>query len=530
MPAMQPGPAPSSPAAMGSSFRNPRPDSADQEGTAESHAGDENEVRIASSELPVAGPDETEPQKSEETGSRGAAEHKVETTSMASSTEAMAKGASLCAAHPDVSEPSVPCFGIQLSPDLQPASVVISSEPSRTKDADEQASPASLESAGIQPQASALSAEGLSKSTRRPSIPVLLDGMDTLTSPAHKIGVLDWAVAEPLHLHYETAQAIKLPPRSEWWVHEKEASERRVEALEARLRSAQAAQDPVVEWNLHRLEDTLDSPCDESRASPKGIPLPQMEQAFHDEEGLEAAATALLRSAADEEWSRPRGAGTSGHMYPTTDDDWAAPLFSPSSRRNESRTAQSSLLDPAAEAPSAGPIPSWIYRGVGAVPLPPRPVSATAGSTGSTGAARKPLEALDDQLQHLLLLQEQQLQRQMQLQEHQCRLQEMQLQQQEQQLEAQQRERERQERLDTLREQQRQFDTQRKMRPPESPSVAAQLPYHLQQQQQQQEMLNHILLLHQSAQLQQLRQVQTEQDRHLRDCFCSGSEFKLTDL
>ena len=291
-----------------------------------------------------------------------------------------------------------------------------------------------------------------------------------------------------------------------------------METLEARLRSALAAQDPVVEWNLHRLEDTLESPCDEgSRASPRGIPILQVEREFHEEEGLEAAATALLRSAADEEWSRPRGAGTSGHMYPTTVDDWAPPLFSPSSRRNEAKAAQSSLLDPTTEAPSAGPIPSWIYRGVGAVPLPPRPVSVAAGSTGSTGGARKPLEALDDQLQHLLLLQEQQLQRQMQLQEHQCRLQEMQLQQQEQQLEAQQRERERQERLDALREQQRQFEMQRKRRPPEAPSVSAQLPYSLQQQQQQQEMLNHILLLHQSSQLQQLRQVQTEQDRHLRE-------------
>ncbi|CAE7774621.1 NEIL3 [Symbiodinium sp. CCMP2592] len=387
MPVTQPGPAPSLPeaplpAATSSSSGNPRPDSAEQEGTVEEfRAGDETKVRIASSNLAVAGPiqvpDEIEPQKSEEMGSRGAAEHKVEMTSMASSTKAMAKATSLCAAHPDVSEPSVPCSGKQISPDLQPASVVISSEVSRTKDADEQASPASPESAGIQPQPSALSAEGLSSTTRRPSIPVLVHGMDTLTAPAQKIGVLDWAVAEPLHQHYETAQAIKLPPRSEWWVHEKEASERRLEALEARLRSAQAAQDPVIEWNLHRLEDTLDSPCGESRASPTGIPLPQMEQAFHEEEGLEAAATALLRSAADEEWSRPRGAGTSGHMYPTTDDDWAAPLFSPSSRRNESRTAQSSLLDPAAEAPSAGPIPSWIYRGVGAVPLPPRPVSAT---------------------------------------------------------------------------------------------------------------------------------------------------------
>ncbi|CAE7604888.1 unnamed protein product [Symbiodinium sp. CCMP2456] len=379
-------PAAPSPVATGSSFRNPEPDSVEQEGAAESHGGDENEVRIHSSDLPtskVAGPkqvqDETEPQKSEETGLSGAAEHKVETTSMPSSPETTAKSRSLHpettakamsphAAHPDVLEPSVPSFGERLSPDLQPASVVISSEPSRTKDGDEQASPASPESAGIQPQLLTLSAEGLSKTTSPPILPVVVDGMNTPKAPARKTGMLDWEAAEPLHPHYETAQAVKLPPRSEWWVHEKEASERRVETLEARLRSALAAQDPVVEWNLHRLEDTvtLDSPCDErSRASPTGIPIPHMEQAFHEEEGLEAAATALLRSAADEEWSRPRDAGTSGHMYPTTDDDWAPPLFSPSSRRNESRAAQSSLLDPATEAPSAGPIPSWIYQGVG---------------------------------------------------------------------------------------------------------------------------------------------------------------------
>ena len=227
MQVMQPPVAPS-PVATGSSSRNPRPDSVDQEGAAESNGGYENEVRIQSSDLPaskVAGPtqvaDETEPQKSEESGLRGAAEHEVETTSMASSPKTMAKETSLHAAHPDVLEPSVPCFDEQISPDLRPASVVISSEPSRTKDTDEQASPASPESAGIQPQPSALSAEGLSKTTSPPIRPVVVDGMDTLIAPPRKIGMLDWAAAEPLHPHYETAQAIKLPPRSEWWVHEK---------------------------------------------------------------------------------------------------------------------------------------------------------------------------------------------------------------------------------------------------------------------------------------------------------------------
>ena len=227
MQVMQP-PVAQSPVATGSSSRNPRPDSVDQEGAAESNGGYDNEVRIQSSDLPaskVAGPtlvaDETEPQKSEESGLRGAAEHKVETTSMASSPKTMAKETSLHAAHPDVLEPSVPCFGEQLSPDLQPASVVISSEPPRTKDTDEQASPASPESAGIQPQPSALSAEGLSETTSPPIRPVVADGMDTLIAPPRKIGMLDWAAAEPLHPHYETAQAIKLPPRSEWWVHEK---------------------------------------------------------------------------------------------------------------------------------------------------------------------------------------------------------------------------------------------------------------------------------------------------------------------
>ncbi|CAJ1399636.1 unnamed protein product [Effrenium voratum] len=130
-----------------------------------------------------------------------------------------------------------------------------------------------------------------------------------------------------------------------------------------------------------------------------------------------------------------------------------------------------------------------------------------------------------DELQHLLTMQEQQLQRQVQLQEQQCQLQEMQLRQQEQQLHLRQQEEQQKQRAQEMREQLRFMEEQQRQlqqRPPApvpapTPLLAApgQLP--LQEQQHQQDLLSHILLLHQSSHLQQLRQVQSEQERQLRE-------------